>query len=367
MVRSVTWISESNLPCEPTANVILCAATFTIAAQLTNVFTNTCVDEFAYTFTYDDADLPEGYLDEYGPLGDDDIREVICEDCWSQWVKEQIQKVFTLNVSRGDDDTGDDFTISNDGEVTFIGGDGIEVSLDSGEVQLDLIPSTDEDNQLIIGTDGNPYVPISLYQPDGWYSIPDAGWSYLSANTITVPAGALLRFAKGDKLKITNSGTKYFNVIDVADTVLTVQGGSDYVVSNNPITSVYVSKDLSPVGFPSSFNFSTTYSGFSVNPVQTRRFSLLGRRARIDVETTGAAGTSNATNYTMTTVLPCETNTIGFKTGGHQGYDNGVYQENVFASIAAGGSLITLLTQGGSTGWTAAGDKSANFFLEYYI
>ena len=368
MIRNVTWISESDLPCEPTANVILCTASFTIPAQLTNVFANTCADEFAYTFTYDDEDLPEDYLDDNGPLGEEDIRQVICEDCWSQWVKELIQKVFTLNITRGDDDSGDDIALSNDDILTIIGGAGIEVTLGTDQdVTIDLELSTDDDNQIILGADGNPYVAASLYQADGWYSIPDAGWTYLSANTITVPAGALLRFAKGDKLKLNNTSLKYLYVIDVADTILTVQGGSDYAMSNNPITSIYVSKDLSPVGFPSSFNFSTTYAGFSVNPVQTRRIGLIGRKARVDVETSGAAGTSNATNYTMTTVIPCESGGPGFKSGGHQGYDNGAYQQNVFASIAAGGSTITLTPLGGSTVWTNSGDKSANFFLEYYI
>lgn len=368
MIRSVTWISESDLPCEPTANVILCASTFTIPAQLTNIFTNTCANEFAYTFTYDDEDLPEDYLDDHGPLGDDDVQEVICEDCFTQWVKEEIKKVFNVVITRGEEDTGDDLNISNGDEILFSGESGVTIELvDPDQVIVGLDFSSDADNQLILGTDNKPFVPISLYQPDGWYSIPDAGWTYLTANTITVPAGALLRFAKGDKLKLTNPTVKYLYVIDVADTVLTVQAGSDYAMSNNDITDVFVSKDLSPVGFPSSFNFNTTYSGFSVNPVQTRQIGLIGRKARVDVDTTGSVGTSNATNYTMTTVIPAEAGGTAFKTGGHQGYDNGAYQQNIFASIPAGSSVITLLPLGASTPWTAAGDKSVNFFLEYYI
>jgi hypothetical protein len=72
---------------------------------------------------------------------------------------------------------------------------------------------------------------VSAITPDGW--IPATGsWSYASASTINVPTGAASIYQKGDKLKLTQPtlGVKYFYIITVADTLLTVTGGTwDYI------------------------------------------------------------------------------------------------------------------------------------------
>lgn len=366
MIRNVTWISESALPCSPTANVILCTNLFTIEAQLINVFENSCPNEFVYHFSYEDSDLPDDFLEDEGPLADTHITGVICEDCLTKWARQIVDKAFELSISRGPNDVGEDLTIPSGGPLIISGGDGIITQLfGTDEVKIHVEISGDADNQLIVGSDGNPYVSPSLFSPDGWYSLSDE-WTYASATTINVPAGALLRYAKGDKLKFDNVFTKYFYVIDVADTLLTVLAGDTYGVSNSPITAIFLSKSLTPVGFPSSFGFVTTYAGFAVLPTQTRRYSVTGRQVRLDVGTTGQ-GTSNATNYTMTAPIMCEAGGPPFISGGNQGYDNSIYQVNVFAQLPANSSTIILSPDGGSTAWTAAGDKSANFNLEYYF
>lgn len=89
---------------------------------------------------------------------------------------------------------------------------------------------------------------------DGWIPA-DQSWAYASANTITVPSGATAIYSVGDKIKITQNTVKYFYVTAVADTTLTVTGGTDYTVDNAAITSPYYSKATSPVGFPTYFNF----------------------------------------------------------------------------------------------------------------
>lgn len=92
----------------------------------------------------------------------------------------------------------------------------------------------------------------------GWIDANET-WTYASATTITVPSGAASRYQKGDKIKITNnSATKYFYIVGVADTVLTVTGGSDYTVHNSAITNPFYSKIESPQGFPSYFNWTAT-------------------------------------------------------------------------------------------------------------
>ena len=62
---------------------------------------------------------------------------------------------------------------------------------------------------------------------DGWMPAEET-WTYASATTITVPSGAASKYSKGDKIRLKQgAGYKYFYVVGIADTVLTVTGGSD--------------------------------------------------------------------------------------------------------------------------------------------
>jgi len=119
----------------------------------------------------------------------------------------------------------------------------------------------------------------TLVNYDGWISANET-WTYASATTITVPSGAAAKYAKGDKIKLTQTTVKYFYVTSIADTVLTVTGGTDYTVANAAITANYYSHATSPIGFPSYFNYTCVFSGTGVdagNLTQTSYFSINGR------------------------------------------------------------------------------------------
>lgn len=88
---------------------------------------------------------------------------------------------------------------------------------------------------------------------DGW-SVVTETLTYASATTITIASGGASRWKKGDKLKITQTTDKYFYVIGVADTLLTVTGGSDYTVANAAITAASYSRSGTAIGFPDYFN-----------------------------------------------------------------------------------------------------------------
>ena len=131
----------------------------------------------------------------------------------------------------------------------------------------------------------------------GWCDI-DEEWSYASASTITVPSDATTRFQIGDRLRLNNTTTKYFYVIGVSATVLTVTGGSDYAVANSVITNIAYSRVLRPFGFPDTFNWSPrafgalapmTYTdgGVTVNVAQ---FSMLGRIITGYIDVSGTTG-----------------------------------------------------------------------------
>lgn len=89
---------------------------------------------------------------------------------------------------------------------------------------------------------------------NGWI-FPNIIPTYASASTMTVPSGAASIYQKGDKVRFKQgAGYKYMYIIGVADTVLTLTGGSDYTVDNSGITDFYYSHQENPLGFPGWFN-----------------------------------------------------------------------------------------------------------------
>lgn len=112
----------------------------------------------------------------------------------------------------------------------------------------------------------------------GW--VPATGtWTYASATTINIPAGGAGLYTVGDKIRMTNSGTKYNYIITVADTLLTVVGDG---VANAAITVPYYSKAASPIGFPTSFAYPAVWSANAGtlptigNGAITSRFKFVG-------------------------------------------------------------------------------------------
>lgn len=101
-------------------------------------------------------------------------------------------------------------------------------------------------------------------QTDGWQQANET-WTYASATTITVPTGATFKYAVGDKVKLMQSGAwKYFYIVTVADTLLTVTGGSDYTVANATIAAPCFSKRATPVGFPQVFNYTPSNTNITI-------------------------------------------------------------------------------------------------------
>ena len=123
---------------------------------------------------------------------------------------------------------------------------------------------------------------------DGWTSANET-WTYASASTITVPSGAVSKYAKGDKIKLTQTTVKYFYIVGVADTVLTVTGGSDYTVADAAISANYYSHASSPIGFPGSFAYtpvmigSAGSAGTYAATNRNSRFTIIGQTCHIKI------------------------------------------------------------------------------------
>lgn len=140
---------------------------------------------------------------------------------------------------------------------------------------------------------------------DGWIAVTDT-WTYASSTTVTVPSDATAKYSVGDKVRFTNSGTKYFYITAVSSTVLTLNGGSDYSLANAAITLPFFSKEATPTGFPTSFTDANSWKITSMGGVFTYR-----KR----VTFTGVTVNTGATALTVSAnTLPSGMSTIGTNT-----------------------------------------------------
>lgn len=121
----------------------------------------------------------------------------------------------------------------------------------------------------------------------GWINA-NEDWTYASATTITVPAGATSKYSKGDKIKLTQTTIKYFYIVGVADTLLTITGGDDYTLVDAAISDNFYSKADNPQGFPHWFNYSPTITWTagtnpSGSPTKSEKFRISGNTCYVNV------------------------------------------------------------------------------------
>jgi hypothetical protein len=183
-------------------------------------------------------------------------------------------------------------------------------------------------------------------------------WAYASATTITVPSGAASKYSVGDKIKLTQTTVKYFYIVGVADTVLTVTGGSDYSVADTTITDNFYSKSDNPQGFPAVFNWTPVFTGFSADPTNlVFTFSIKQKWCFFNIRM-GTNGTSNSDVFSVSQPVVADTNTNNFWMGCHFYVDNGTLGTAPGRwSIQGGSTNISFFKDTGTTGWTTSGGK----------
>ena len=229
-----------------------------------------------------------------------------------------------------------------------------------------------QNKRLVNGSDGETGTDFATVQQAAlaWMPVTDT-WTYASATTITVPTDATTKYAVGDRLRLKQGGSyKYYYIITVAATLLTVTGGSDYTVANSAITDIGVSKAVNPIGFPGAFNYTPTFTGFSADPSGVHRFSLVGRECRVYVRhsTLGTSHPGTGAAFTITLPITAATITNHAWVGSGQGVDNGGILVNSFmVSFTSAATVMNLYTNHAAAGWTAALTKGANFQLTYEI
>jgi hypothetical protein len=179
-----------------------------------------------------------------------------------------------------------------------------------------VLASTNSGNKISCSGNQQVYVTIlaeDITQNDGWIRVKDT-WTYASATTITVPSGATAIYSVGDKIKLTQTNAKYFYIIDVADTLLTITAGTSYTLTNATIRDVFYSKLSNPVGFPEYFAYtpSISYAGGTTNPTSLTpdaKFSISGNMVFVICNGTLTRGSGNR-SYTVIT-MPVTVGTVG--------------------------------------------------------
>jgi hypothetical protein len=151
------------------------------------------------------------------------------------------------------------------------------------------------DNIPLVESGTTSQVTVGNLIGTGWVSCSES-WSYASATTITVPSDATTKYQVGDKIKITQTTVKYFYIVAVAATTLTVATSTDYTVANAAISANFYSRAVRPFDFASWMAYtpthtasSGTFSGETVT--DTANFMIIGQEMIVRGTTTfGALG-----------------------------------------------------------------------------
>lgn len=150
----------------------------------------------------------------------------------------------------------------------------------------------------------NSIVPEDKLASDsGWREVTDA-WSYDSPTTITVPSDATTKYSIGDKIKLTQTTVKYFYVVGVASTTLTITGGTDYTLVNAAISDVSYSKVATPLDFPQWLNYTPTWTNLTTGngTLNYARFVMNGKRVLLRVKFT--LGSTSSVGGSVSVSLP---------------------------------------------------------------
>lgn len=247
--------------------------------------------------------------------------------------------------------------INNLNDALIIGG--AETNMVSGTIDDDTM-ATASATTLATSESTKAYVDNNGLA-NGWTPANET-WAYASASTFTVASDVTSKYQKGDKIKFTQAtdGVKYMYIVGVSEsggtTTVTVTGGSDYDLDNEPITANYYSKVENPQGFPTWFNWTPTFTGFSTDPSDcVFRFKVDANMCTW-VGGCNTVGTSNSSQTKIT--VPFGTITTINRTYGEQRIlDNGTATTGGWEA-RINESEIRFTKNLSNAGFTASGDKN---------
>lgn len=163
---------------------------------------------------------------------------------------------------------------------------------------------------------------IASWNNDPGWEDANETWQPASATTITVPSGATNKYAVGDKIRLIQANaTKYFYVIGVASTTLTITGGSDYTLTfaapttTDAIMNPTYSHVASPVGFPQWLNWTTTVTpatgAITSYTVNYSKFIITSRKVEFEADINIVTNGTGAGSVQMTIPINANRTTGG--------------------------------------------------------
>ncbi len=205
---------------------------------------------------------------------------------------------------------------------------------------------------------------LATYVQTGWAAAGET-WTFATASTFTVSGDVTGKYAVGDRLKLTQTTTKFFYIVGLSfsagTTTITVTGGSDYSLANAAITSPFFSKFAEPPGFPFWFNWSPTLTGFGTNPTTAvYQFCIVGRICTLAIRQQGTGSVSNANTFAISLPVTAATVSGHFWTGTGLPFDNSLAVSTTAALlIASAGTTLTASKDAtGANNWTTSGQKA---------
>jgi hypothetical protein len=94
-----------------------------------------------------------------------------------------------------------------------------------------------------------------------WYEFNPTLFAYVSDNVVSMDQSLVdnRTFQIGDKIRIFQDGAyKFFNIVDINSSNISLLGGSDYTFDNSAFTTFALSRSDDAYGFPPLFNFLST-------------------------------------------------------------------------------------------------------------
>lgn len=141
----------------------------------------------------------------------------------------------------------------------------------------------------------------------GW-TLSAQDWTYSTSTEFLVVGEFTHIYVPGLKISWVQLGaTKYAYVIDssyaAGITTVTIQGGSTYTISNNPISSPKYSRYVTPTDFPHWIAYTATPTNFTIgNGTVTARFCMTS--ANVEMSLVVTCGTTSVMGTTPHFLLP---------------------------------------------------------------
>lgn len=193
------------------------------------------------------------------PIGAGDVT------LFAKWTAKAAPNIGGLSIDNGE--TGDSITITGTGFAATQGSSTVKFNGTAATINswsatsiVCTVPLGASTGNVVVDVGGNDSngVAFTVLPTSGWVLASET-WTYKSADApsfvFDVNANVTSKYSAGMRVKYTQTTIKYGIITNVGayasgKTPITIYGGTDYVLANDPITSPAYSAAKAPFGFP---------------------------------------------------------------------------------------------------------------------